>query len=213
MADRGGTRKGAPRLALFLPVFVVLAGIAPLVAGAPAGAAPRELNSSTTCPTEAYTGAAIGNCGSTTTTTQPSGSVVLRSAAGPSYANGRFTWEICGYPASATGDTIVLYIGGQTESGWTTTVQSNGCASFSVPWCPTAGAYTVAAVDQTHSNIPEATGRVEVSSGAACAASGGHGGALAFTGTNILWVLLAAIVAIVLGYMIVKSNRQRRRAE
>jgi hypothetical protein len=169
------------------------------------------------CPTEPYTGGCVP--GSTTTTTSvPPGNPVLTS----SYANGAITWQACGFPAAAVGSGVQLYVGGtaQTGSGGRATVGVNGCTpSTSDAVCLAAGSVQLAAVDQP---FGEATGTLTVSHKEACKAAvaaghgngqgGGGGKSLAFTGFEVLRLLIGAVILIGVGLAIVRLDRARNRA-
>lgn len=213
MSSLGGGEHtgGAKRAPWALAMSVAVIGMsATLVLGTRASAAPQALAVSSTCPTEAYTGATIASCGSTTTTSRSGGHPHVSSAA---YSNGRLRVVISGYTQSSTGNTIRLYVGGNTQAGWSAGVGSDQSAKFSVGVCLDRGSHTIAGVDQTDPSVPEATGSVSVSSaGPSCGSAGAGGGRLAFTGANVFKMLIAAFMAIVVGYVLVRFNRQRRRA-
>ena len=214
MSSLGGGEHtgGAKRAPWALALSVALIGMAAtFVLGTRASASPSVLVRNGPCPTEAYTGSTIAPC-NTTTTTHPRGHGHPHvSSAG--YSNGRLTVVISGYDQSSTADQIRLYVDGNTKPGWTAGVTADPSATFSVTVCLTSGSHTIAGVDQTDPSVPEATGSVSVSSaGPSCGSAGAGGGRLAFTGANVVKMLIAAIMAIVIGYVLVRFNRQRRRA-
>lgn len=170
------------------------------------------------CPTDPYTSSTVSKCrGHNTTTTNPAATITLTI----SYKNGTITWQACGYPTAAQGSTVQLYLDGQpiTESGGSAPVQASGCAGASLSLCLVSGSYTAVAVNP----FGQAANTMTVSkSGCAhpitLASNSGaqtkskSSGALAFTGSNVLLLLLAALLLIALGYAIVRINRQRRHA-
>jgi len=208
-SDRSGL-KGGWRVAATLAASVaaLLGLLLPLLFDSPANAAGLRPTSSTpSCTTYP-----AGDCTTTTTassTTSTTGvSVNLTLTA--SYSNGVLRLEVCGFPAAATGTTVHFYVNGtlQTETG---VVQSNGCTTLTLdPTCLPASVYQLVAVDQPYG---EATLAFTVTRGEACtAAASTSRSTLAFTGANILKLLVIAGILIVLGYAIVRLNRLRRRA-
>lgn len=216
MSNWGGGKHagGSQRPIWVLALSVAVVGMtATLALGTRAGASPGVVDRNGPCPTEAYTGSTISPCKNTTTTTHPRGRGHHPHVTSAAYSNGRLTVGVTDYPQSAAGDTIRLYVGGDTHPDWAASVGSDQSARFSADVCLAAGSHTIAGVDQTDPNVPEATGSVSVSSeGPACGSAGSTGGKLAFTGANVVKMLIAAIVAIVVGYVLVRFNRQRRRA-
>ncbi len=159
----------------------------------------------TTCPTD-YGGGTVPCTTSTTVATNVTLAVT--------YTNGVITYQVCGYPASAAGTTVQLYLGGQPVSGATSTVQSNGCTpTKAVSQCLAAGTYPVTAID---AGFPTATATLTVtSSGCAAVASAPtthNGGSLAFTGSNVFRLLVLAAIVILVGLVITAVNRRRRHA-
>jgi hypothetical protein len=124
---------------------------------------------------------------------------------------------------------VQLYLNGvlMSEPGGSGVVQANGCTTdLSFPICLATGTYTAAAADAF--DTPKASLAVNRSGcanpitlgSATIANSSGPGssstpssssGGLAFTGANIALLLLAAALLIVVGYAILRLNRQRRR--
>jgi hypothetical protein len=215
-----------------------------------------SVSAATTCPTDPYTGSTLSTCGTTTTTTTTPGVTIVVTLT-ISDRNGVVKWQACGFPASAAGSTVQLYVSGQliTVGGGSAAVLSGGCtADPGFPICLVPGNYSAVAVDQfgqatnmlpvtvsgchdpislaVGSNGQSATGAGSSGIGSSGIGSSGIGssgigssgtgtgtsgtssssGALAFTGTNVLILLLIAALLIVLGYAMVRLNRQRRGA-
>src|SRR5438309_1027053 len=68
MTTRTGAASHGRRLPLILlPVAVLLAAFVPILLGTPAGASPRPVSASSSCPTDPYTQATVQPCNTTTT--------------------------------------------------------------------------------------------------------------------------------------------------
>jgi hypothetical protein len=186
---------------LAVGTVVIGAFLVPMFAGS-AHAAPR-LSTATTCDTSQ-------NCEPSTTSTTTQQTVTITVTA--SYSNQDLNWQACGLPKSYTGSKAQLFVDGAAESGAgsTGTVNANGCTPdphFAT--CLAAGSHTVSVTDGASSGSTD----LNVSSANACSGAGGSSGSrLAFTGADIMLTLAAAALLIVLGYALVRLNRQRRRA-
>jgi len=169
----------------------------------------------TTCPTD-YGGTTVP-C--TTSTTTPISTTLTIS-----YSNGIITWRDCGYPGVAIGTTVQLFLDGQavTIAGGAGAILSGGCTpTLSFPLCLSPGNFSAVAVDNGFP--PEQATLVVTNSGSCANPQTGLGlhfgnvppankGPLAFTGTNILRLLLIALLALLLGLAITAANRRRRHA-
>ncbi len=231
MTDRSHRRRPSRGTASVVASLIALSALlVPLLADSSASATSLRngsVSAATTCPTDPYTGSTVATCGTTTTTSGITIVITLTI----SYLNGVVKWQACGFPPQAVGTTVQLYLGGQliTISGGTGVVLSGGCtADPSFPICLVPGNYPAVAVDhfgQASNAMPvvlsgcldpislavgsNPQGTAGTGTGTGTTSSGG---ALAFTGTNVLVLLLIAALLIVLGYAIVRLNRQRRRA-
>jgi hypothetical protein len=202
--------------------LMVLAGLlVPILAESSANATSLRSSSviaATTCPTD-YSGSTVAQCG-TTTTTRPG--IIIIIILQISYSNGIVTWQACGYPSAAIGSPVQLYLAGhlQGQLGGRALVQAGGCAHGAFAICLVPALYPAVAVNQF--GVGTSTMRVDrsgcpfpitLSGSSPLPGSGANGGGvLPFTGANILLLLLTAAVLIVLGYGIVRLNRQRQRA-
>jgi hypothetical protein len=181
-------------------------------------------------PTDPYTGSTIAICTTTTTRfTSPYHLTLIISYAATA-DGGIVSWQACGFPASAVGTLVQLYFGGtiQTEAGGSGPILAGGCTSEpQFPVCDPTGTYTAQGVDAqadlTATDSPEGTPAEVVIAASTCASAASAAGAgssgtssnnstLAFTGTNIIILIVIAGLLIAVGYTIVRLNRQRRRA-
>ena len=181
--------------------------------GAASGPASAQPNSHS-CKTD-YTGSTVHPCHGTTTSST-NGAVIVVSVK-VQYSAGAVDWQACGFPSAFAGSTVELYANGVklTGAGSSGTVESGGCTPDpQAALCLASGTYTFAAVDHQYSGSSKLTvtsgGCSDPAALAAAAATTSSG--LAFTGANALVLLAAASVIIVVGYAIVRLNRQRRRA-
>ena len=205
---RGGARSAPLRLLGSLGVLAAV--LIPALVGT--GAVAASADTSTTCPNSGYSSATIADC-TTTTTTQGGGQSHLALTVG--YASQVVKWQACVDPAGAQGSTVNLFIDGQKENqaGGTGTVQAGGCTGdTNLSICLAQGTYAVTAVDQAVGNATES---LTVPASRACESVGsltskGGGGTLAFTGSNILRLVVIAAILLVLGYAVVRVNRMRR---
>lgn len=204
----GGTRAAA---VCFAAMFGLLAAVTiPLLASSAPTAASAD--TTTSCPNAGYSSATIADCTTTTSSgmgRQGAAHLVLHAH----YSHRILDWRACVAPSSGFGSTVQLYLDGQqqNEAGGTGTIGSDGCtADTQIPLCLAKGTYTVTAVDQT---VGSDTKSMTVGQSQACgtgATSGASHGALAFTGTNILRLVLIAAILLIVGYVVVRLNRQRR---
>jgi hypothetical protein len=188
------------------------------------------------CPTDAYTSSTLHHCppphknsanqgqGQAPNNSQSQGQTGTAGNAHPTvsakYQSGAIKWQSCGWPGGSIGSSVQIYVAGvrTTGPGSTGIVQPGGCTPDPVlPICLSTASYPVVALDPP---FGQATSSMTVTRAgcsnpvvlsAASAASGG-GGTLAFTGSNVLLLIAAAAVVMVIGYAIVRLNRQRRRA-
>jgi hypothetical protein len=218
----------ASKVGAAVSAAALLGALIPILAGASSaglsglsGAA-----SAATCPTEAYSGQPV-NCAtstsqgsstvaptSTTASTAPLTTLGPCSSSGitltASYSAGHVLWQVSGFPQSAVGTTVDVFLAGVLLGSGT--VSSSGCALGGDPDCLKAGTYPIAAIDG--SLTADAT--VTVSSTEACLASStgssskSGGGGLAFTGGQIALLVALALLLIVLGATVFRLARQRR---
>jgi hypothetical protein len=212
-SQRRGWRLGSASVIASLVGLTAL--LVPLLADSTASATSLRSGSvgaATTCPTDAYTGSTIAPCGTTTTTSAVTIVIVVKIG----YHDGLVSWQACGFPATAVGTTAQLYLGGELIRipGGTAAVLAGGCtADPSFPICLVPGNYAAVAVDQ----FGQASATVPVT-GSGCpdaislAVSSHSPSATGTRGTNVVILLLIAALLIVLGYAIVRLNRQRRGA-
>jgi hypothetical protein len=201
--------RGAP-VRLLASLGVLAAVLIPVLVGTSAGAASAD--TSTTCPNSGYSSATIADC-STTTTTQGGGRSHLNLTA--NYSDQVLSWQACVRPAGAQGSTVNLFVDGQEQNGpgGSGTVLADGCTADShLSICLAQGTHSVTAVDQA---VGSDTKSVNVPASRACESAGsspskGGGGALAFTGSEIFRLLVLGAILMILGYAVVRFNRQRR---
>lgn len=203
-----GPRAAAVRLAATLGLLAAVT--IPVLATTAAGTASAD--TATSCPNAGYSSATIADCTPTTSSgagEQGAAHLVLTAH----YSDRVLDWKACVAPATGFGSTAQLYLDGQqqNEAGGKGTIGSDGCtADMKIPLCLAKGTYTVSAVDQT---VGSDTKSMTVGQSQACgtgATSGANHGALAFTGTNILRLVVIAAILLILGYALVRFNRQRR---
>jgi hypothetical protein len=212
---------GNRRLALgaALSVAALFGLLLPLMLDAPANAASVLHASGTTCPTDPYTHQCISSGSSTTAAA--TAHLTLTISYAPGSDGGIVTWQACGFPASATGTTAQLYLNGvaQTQSGGSGAILSNGCTTDpSFPVCLPSGTFEAVANDPSASLTATETplgalAAVVITSSTCLTAASTAPSTLAFTGTNVLRLLLIALALIAIGFVIVRLNRQRRRAD
>jgi hypothetical protein len=207
-------------------VAVLIALMVPLMSGGSAGAAGLSVQSRhghphppPPCTTEPYS---KGKVCSTTTTSRPGIHVSIRLKI--FYLDGVVSWQACGFPPTDIDTSVQLYLNGQRQSqpGGAGTVQPNGCTSDShTAICLARGTYPATVVDgpysASNSLVVDSSGcanpvtlGLSGSASGSGSGSGGQSSALAFTGADILAIALAAALLIVVGYVIVRLNRQRR---
>ena len=207
---------GSITIAALLIGFVVA-----VLAGSPARANPGigSPESPTSCPHQGYNpSTTIANCRPTTTTSSPTLTLTV------SYRNGHLMWQACA-GASTQGSTVQLYVDGNlTDTG---TIEGNGCTPHgNVSICLASGQHHATATDSQFGLVAEQNFAVQNSGcrgpTAAAAASADSsrsptgssgskpGGFLAFTGVNVVLMLLGAGLLIGLGYAILRLSWQRR---
>jgi hypothetical protein len=216
-SDRRGRLRGSAGLIVGLVALIGL--LVPLLLDSSANAASLRTGSiraATTCPTDPYTSSTVSEC-TTTTTTGTTITIILTIG----YSNGTITWQACGYPLAARGSAVQLFLAGQqmTQPGGSATVQASLCAGASFALCLVPGAYPAVAVNQFGQASKTMTvtssgcrNPITLASNSGAQTKSKSSGALAFTGSNVLILLLAALLLIALGYAIVRINRQRRHA-
>lgn len=223
--------------------MLVACSSALLVPGSMASAAPHTSNvhaaavnvAATTCPTdpESSTGATIP-CETTTTapgTTTCSTTPVLQVT----YADGTLAWKASGYPTSAAGTSVSLFVNGVSISTTTVVDSGGGCvpstsAAGSTQTSPVTGAATVTVCLQpgTYSAVAVDSGFADTNSvsftaptgqtcanptnltGASPSAAKPGAGALAFTGANVARLGIIALCVIAIGAGLTKLARRRR---
>lgn len=203
----GGARSAHIRL--WVGLGVLAAAVTPVLLGSSAGAASAD--TTTTCPNSGYSSATIANCDTTTT----SGGAQAQLSLTVKYPDQDLGWQACVRPAGAQGSVVNLFVDGQEENkaGGSGSIESDGCTTAeSLPICLAQGTYSVTAVDQAVGND---TKTLTVPASRACesvasSTSKSGGGALAFTGSDILRLVVFAAILLVLGYAVVRFNRLRR---
>lgn len=209
-AGNNGARRGLTGLAVGLLALGAL--LVPLLLSSSASASPGIATATTQCQNYPY--CTTSTTAATTTTTGAHIVITLKAT----YTPDLLSWQACGFPASAAGTNVSLYIDGvaQTEAGGSGPVQnSGGCTTDpNIPVCLAPATYSLVAVDNAYS----ASTSLDVAN-SGCSnpitigkGTSGSGSGLAFTGANILITLAAAALLIVLGYALLRLNRQRRQA-
>lgn len=223
-SDRWPRSSSLPRTFGIITIAALLIGfVAAVLAGSPARANPGigSPESPTSCPHQGYNpSTTIANCRPTTTT----GSLTLTLTV--SYKNGHLMWQACA-GASTQGSTVQLYVDGNpTDTG---TIEGSGCTpKGNVSICLASGQHQATATDSQYGLVAKQdfavqdsrchgpTAAAAASADASGSTTGSSGskprGFLAFTGVNVVLMLLGAGLLIGLGYAILRLSRQRRHA-
>lgn len=219
-AERSQRTAWGTRILALAGGLLAFAFLTTLYLGSPAHADPRAgtQTSSPLCTRgvpDAYKSLdTIAGC--TTTTTVPASNGFTLTI---SYDAGTVRWRACGSQGLA-GTTVQLYIDGQamTANNGSATVQSNGCTAPSdLQMCLAPGDHTGTATDGPN----QASKSFNVSSSGCpnpqlLSGSGGVGAhstrsrSLAFTGVNVVLMLVAAGLLLTLGISAVRLAKQRR---
>ena len=153
----------------------------------------------------------IAGC-STTTTVAASSDFTLAI----SYSTGMVTWKACGSP-SLSATTVQLYIDGQAVTGGSATVGGGGCTDeTNTAVCLAPGGHTGTAVDGPNQASKSFTvtssgcSNPQLLSGSGPQAGHAGSGRLAFTGANIVLLLVAAGLLMSIGYSAIRLTKLRR---
>ncbi|MGH9122119.1 MAG: hypothetical protein ACRDYC_09275 [Acidimicrobiales bacterium] len=155
------------------------------------GATAAYAQSTSTCPTDAYTGQTVAGCSTAPTLTV-------------SYNAGTVTWEACGY---TQGVSVSLAIDGNNASGTgaSEAAGTDGCTDPTVSICLTPGSHSATA---SASGYADATASFTVTT-AGCTATATSTG-LASTGADVIGGLALALLTIVGGSTLLSAVNRRR---